>query len=70
MKRPKIYSSRYNRDMQYIKSWRQRYDSNTDDEYDSRKDSWEMGDEPMTTSQRQESDSWRETCRQNRRGGW
>lgn len=49
---------------------RSRYDSNTDREYDSRKDSWELGDEPITETQRREDESWRETCRQNRRGGW
>lgn len=45
-------------------------DYNTDREYDSRKDSWELGDKPLTETQRREDESWRETCRQNRRGGW
>lgn len=44
-----------------------RYDENSDDAYDSAKDSWVLGDEPMTASQRRENDSWDETCRQN---GW
>ena len=43
------------------------YDENSDDEYDALKDSWVLGDEPMTGSQRREQESWDETCRQN---GW
>lgn len=39
----------------------------SDDGYDAACDSWELGDEPMTRSQRREQDSWDETCRQN---GW
>ena len=44
-----------------------RYDENSDDEYDAMKDGWVLGDEPMTSSQRREQESWDETCRQN---GW
>ena len=43
------------------------YDPDSDDAYDAARDSWELGDEPMTRSQRREQDSWDETCRQN---GW
>ena len=43
------------------------YDSDSDDGYDAAKDNWVLGDEPMTRSQREENDSWNETCRQN---GW
>jgi hypothetical protein len=40
-------------------------DDDSDDAYDAAKDSWVLGDEPMTASQRRENDSWNETCRQN-----
>lgn len=43
------------------------YDSNTDREYDSRKDNWELGDEPLTKTQRQETEDWNRECRLN---GW
>lgn len=41
--------------------------TNSDDGYDALKDNWVLGDEPLTSSQRRENDSWNETCR---REGW
>lgn len=51
-------------------AYRSRYSQpnrGSDDGYDARKDGWEYGDEPVTETQRRESDAWNEECRRN---GW
>ena len=39
----------------------------SDDGYDRAKDSWALGDEPITSSQKRENDSWDITCRRESR---
>jgi hypothetical protein len=50
-----------------LKNEKPEFDPDSDDEYDYLKENWVLGDEPMTSSQRREQESWDEECRRN---GW
>ena len=53
--------------MDYKFDSREGFSNEENEAYDMLRDTWELGDEPITKRQRQENDDWERECRQN---GW
>lgn len=51
--------------MDYKFDSREGFSNEEHEAYDMLRDTWELGDEPITKRQRQENDDWDRECRQN-----